>query len=116
MSACSAPRSIWIPLAFWFASILALPITAQDKPALSVAALTPEVQTAEWAKAWWMPRHTDKLKEKETLQHVDMIWIGDSITHGWGALEKPPGTSSMPDEVLSISASVATAPSRCCGD
>jgi len=88
MSACSAPRSIWIPLAFWFASILALPITAQDKPALSVAALTPEVQTAEWAKAWWMPRHTDKLKEKETLQHVDMIWIGDSITHGWESAGK----------------------------
>lgn len=83
MFARSKPRSRWIPLAIWFASILALPIAAQDKAASAVAALTPEVQTAEWAQAWWMPRHTDKLKEKEALQQVDMIWIGDSITHGW---------------------------------
>jgi beta-glucosidase len=83
MLARFAPRSIWIPLAFCFASTLTLPIAAQDKAALAVAALNPEVQTAEWAKAWWMPRHTAKLKEKEALQQVDMIWIGDSITHGW---------------------------------
>jgi lysophospholipase L1-like esterase len=43
----------------------------------------PEVQTAEWAKAWWMPRHEEKLKEKEKMGTVDLLWIGDSITHGW---------------------------------
>ena len=89
MLARFATRSSWIPLAFCFASILTLPIAAQDKAALAVAALNPEVQTAEWAKAWWMPRHTAKLKEKEALQQVDMIWIGDSITHGWENAGKP---------------------------
>lgn len=54
-------------------------VLGQDKP----LALTPEVQTAEWAKAWWMPRHEQKLKEKEGLKQVDLLWIGDSITHGW---------------------------------
>ena len=52
----------------------------EKKAPLSV---TPEVQTAEWAKAWWMPRHEEKLKEKEKLGTVNLLWIGDSITHGW---------------------------------
>jgi beta-glucosidase len=58
----------------------------QKKPSMSV---TPEVQTAEWAKAWWMPRHEQKLKEKEQLGQVDLLWIGDSITHGWESAGKP---------------------------
>jgi lysophospholipase L1-like esterase len=52
----------------------------EKKAPLSV---TPEVQTAEWAKAWWMPRHEEKLKEKDKLGTVNLLWIGDSITHGW---------------------------------
>jgi lysophospholipase L1-like esterase len=45
--------------------------------------LQPEVQTAEWAKAWWMPRHESKLKEKESLAKIDLVFVGDSITHAW---------------------------------
>ena len=29
----------------------------------NVLALSPEAQTAEWAKSWWMPRHEQKLAE-----------------------------------------------------
>ena len=32
---------------------------------------------------WWQNRHRDKLLEKEKLAKVDLLWIGDSITHGW---------------------------------
>ena len=50
----------------------------------SVLALSPEPQTAEWAQSWWMPRHEQKLKEAQQLKgKVDLLFIGDSITHGW---------------------------------
>lgn len=53
----------------------------EEQPAF--AAVTPEEQTAEWAKPWWMPRHEEKLAEKAKAERVDLVWIGDSITHGW---------------------------------
>lgn len=47
-------------------------------------ATTPEVQTAAWAVKWWGPRHEQKLKDlKATKGKVDLLMIGDSITHGW---------------------------------
>ena len=49
-----------------------------------VLALSPEVQTAQWAQSWWMPRHEQKLAEAKKLKgQVDLLFIGDSITHGW---------------------------------
>ena len=45
-------------------------------------AVTPEIQTAEWTKDWWMPRH-ESIKERVARGNVDMILIGDSITHRW---------------------------------
>ncbi len=56
---------------------------AKDTQNLQVFAVTPEVQTAEWAVKWWMPRHEAKLKEKATMDRVDLLMVGDSITHGW---------------------------------
>lgn len=61
-------------------------VSAQDKTPAAVTkpkSLQPEVQTAEWAVKWWMPRHEQKLKEKEQLADCQLVWIGDSITHGW---------------------------------
>lgn len=46
-------------------------------------ALQPEVQTAAWAVKWWKPRHEEKLKQKAAMKQVDLLMIGDSITHGW---------------------------------
>ncbi len=56
--------------------------TAQDT-AVQIKALQPETQTAEWAVKWWMPRHEEKLKGLEEQKTVDLLMIGDSITHGW---------------------------------
>jgi enterochelin esterase family protein len=45
--------------------------------------ITPEIQTAEWAVDWWMPRHEEKLIEKQEMEQVDLLFVGDSITHNW---------------------------------
>lgn len=50
----------------------------------TIPALSPEVQTAAWAQSWWMPRHEQKLAEAQQRKGaVDLLFIGDSITHGW---------------------------------
>ena len=54
-----------------------------QKPANPIKALQPAVQTAAWAKPWWLPRHEQKLAEKAKMGQVDLLMIGDSITHGW---------------------------------
>jgi len=41
------------------------------------------VQTAEWSKNWWMPRHKEKLAIKEQMSTVDLVFLGDSITHAF---------------------------------
>jgi beta-glucosidase len=46
-------------------------------------AVTPEVQTAAWAVKWWQPRHDQKLADLKKMKNVDLLMIGDSITHGW---------------------------------
>ena len=45
-------------------------------------AITPGVQTAEWASQWWMPRFESN-NARLAQGNVDLLWIGDSITHGW---------------------------------
>ena len=48
------------------------------------ASLKPIRQDAEWAVNWWMPRHEEKLAEaKERGDEVDLLLVGDSITHYW---------------------------------
>jgi len=46
-------------------------------------AIMPEIQTAAWAVQWWMPRHEAKLAERKAMKQIDLLMIGDSITHGW---------------------------------
>jgi lysophospholipase L1-like esterase len=48
-----------------------------------IKATTPEVQTAKWAVKWWMPRHKQKLANLKKLDKVDLLMVGDSITHSW---------------------------------
>ncbi|WP_340104498.1 GDSL-type esterase/lipase family protein [Rhodohalobacter sp. 8-1] len=45
-------------------------------------ALTPAPLEEEWAIEWWMPRHESKLTE-EGRETADVLFLGDSITHGW---------------------------------
>ncbi len=63
-------------------SIVSLTAFAPAKES-SFPAITPEVQTAEWAVTWWMPRHEAKLKAKREAGKVDLLFVGDSITQGW---------------------------------
>lgn len=32
---------------------------------------------------WWLQRHEDKLLEKDAMKRVDLVFLGDSITHLW---------------------------------
>lgn len=52
------------------------------------AALTPAPLEEEWAIEWWMPRHEAKLSE-EGRETADVLFLGDSITHGWETTGKP---------------------------
>lgn len=45
-------------------------------------AARPILQTAERSKAWWLPRHQLKIEEAKQSR-IDLIFIGDSITHRW---------------------------------
>ena len=54
-----------------------------QETAAVVKATDPEVQTAAWAQKWWMPRHNDKVEDLLNQESVDLLMIGDSITHGW---------------------------------
>ena len=48
----------------------------------SHSAVTPVEQRAEWAVKWWIPRH-EQILERVRQGNVDLIFVGDSITHGW---------------------------------
>ncbi|MAR12423.1 MAG: acetylglucosamine-6-sulfatase [Blastopirellula sp.] len=63
-------------------------LQAEDKAA-AIKAVEPEVQTAKWAVKWWQPRHEQKLADKKEQGRVDLLMIGDSITHGWEGAGKP---------------------------
>ena len=40
-------------------------------------------RTGKKVASWWMPRHEAKLAELATMKKVDLLMIGDSITHSW---------------------------------
>lgn len=44
--------------------------------------VVPVEQDAPWAVEWWGTRHAEKL-ERAKGTDVDLLFIGDSITHGW---------------------------------
>lgn len=46
--------------------------------------ITPAIQNPDWTKAWWVERHQDKIDERKRMNNqVDLVFIGDSITHSW---------------------------------
>jgi beta-glucosidase len=59
-----------------FAAMLAAVAVAQD--AKPNAAIMP----APRPDAWWMQRH-ESMNARVKQGHVDLLFIGDSITHGW---------------------------------
>ena len=72
-------------LVLCFSILLLLPpsLIAAAEAVEDILALKPEVQTAAWAQRWWMPRHEQKLAELKAAKQVDLLWVGDSITHSW---------------------------------
>lgn len=72
-----------ICLSTTLAAILLIGSASAQETETLPKALKPEVQTAKWAQSWWMPRHEAKLKERKEMKQVDLLMIGDSITHGW---------------------------------
>lgn len=65
--------------------IVASPILSScDAPPPEPKPISVQAETLnkEWAVEWWLPRHKQKLKDKNK-QKIDLIMIGDSITHGW---------------------------------
>jgi lysophospholipase L1-like esterase len=32
---------------------------------------------------WWLPRHEEKLAEKDAMERVDLVFLGDSIIQAW---------------------------------
>jgi beta-glucosidase len=47
-----------------------------------IQAVKPVKQNAPWTVDWWEPRHNEKLKQAKNTE-IDLLMIGDSITHGW---------------------------------
>ena len=43
--------------------------------------LIAETNNEPWAVSWWKDRHEEKLAQKKKMKKVDMVMIGDSITH-----------------------------------
>ena len=80
-----------------FILLVTTPVIAQEHPK-PILAIIPDIQTAEWAKRWWMPRHEEKLRVKAEMKDVDLLLIGDSITLGFES-----------------GGSAAIAPRTCCG-
>ncbi|MCF2949563.1 GDSL-type esterase/lipase family protein [Paraglaciecola aquimarina] len=48
---------------------------------LSEVSTTPAMLNEYWAVNWWLPRHQEKLTQ--LTPDVELLMIGDSITHGW---------------------------------
>jgi len=44
-----------------------------------IAATSPEPRDGKW----WKDRHEKKLADLKKAEKVDLLWIGDSITHSW---------------------------------
>ena len=65
----------------------AITANAQTKPDIAPEsssvetnlAVVPEIKNAKW----WMPRHKEKLAARKKMDRVDLLMIGDSITHSW---------------------------------
>ena len=72
----------WVWLAALLVSV-SVPSAFGQRQLEQVKAVQPEVQTADWAQSWWGKRHEEKLEEKKSRGQIDLLMLGDSITHGW---------------------------------
>jgi len=66
-------------LAIFMISAFCLSLVAGELP----KSCQPEVQTAKWAVKWWKKRHQEKIAAKDKMEQVELLMVGDSITHAW---------------------------------
>lgn len=59
--------------------VLSLLFTGVAFSASEPLSIQAQMRTAEW----WMPRHEHKLLEKQQHEKVNLVFLGDSITHSW---------------------------------
>lgn len=65
--------------------LLFAPFANQAQPASDLLpnfAVVPVAQDAPWAVEWWQARHAEKIEQAKGTD-IGLIFIGDSITHGW---------------------------------
>ena len=62
-----------------FLPLLAMIVMLTDGSAIAQDAFTPAPRDDDW----WVERHAAKLAEKDAMEQVDLVFIGDSITHSW---------------------------------
>lgn len=61
-------------------TLLAFPVLAEDAAKKQqIEALQPVPRD----NTWWTERHAQKLNEIKAADKIDLVFIGDSITHGW---------------------------------
>lgn len=62
-------------------------------PDYRTESVTPVPQLQGWSLDWWMRRHEDKLLEARVMKAAGtppgVVFIGDSITHGWENVGRP---------------------------
>jgi beta-glucosidase len=49
----------------------------------AVSSLNVAVNPMPKESVWWLPRHEEKLVLKASMPRVDLVFLGDSITHAW---------------------------------
>ena len=58
-----------------------VPVPEPGAPTSLQLATTPAPLEESWSVEWWIPRHEGKLAARDP--GIDLVMIGDSITHGW---------------------------------
>ncbi len=64
-------------------SLMQLCIFSLNAEEIKPLSIQPVVQDAKWAQSWWMPRHKEKIEQKNQMKEVNLVFLGDSITHAW---------------------------------
>ena len=66
----------------FFITFLFFIIRDKAKVESSTIDQNPAIQAVSKSSAWWKQRHNEKIKRIQQ-EKVDLLMIGDSITHGW---------------------------------
>ena len=70
------------PIKFLLMPLLILSIASCVTSNLDISAPVESIKPVKQSGGWWEPRHNEKIKQAKNTK-VDLLMIGDSITHGW---------------------------------